>query len=389
MKAAMSGDISVFNDNLHGQITEEQRQALLDRYDPTTLIFIIALPFTLIVAFGIPALFSQTLLGLSTEQTRGNPTTALVACTGLPLLIIGLGIVHKIAGVFKRVYTVPRVNRILQRPIISAEGQIAWRGNKYVAQVDNKRMKSIYHNRPLPTPGVYQFQVLDGTRWVLSIRGEVGKQSESDQILLEALAHANRYPVGTVAVNREQHMTLRQRLRLIMSAFGQTAVMVYSVAILIFFAVLIFIATQSHQLTLFLEGEVKDLNSLSLSPTTMLLLGALAIFLIFVIARLLTRVFRNILFALFGSVRVEEGIVNRRIVSSFVHDRRGYVEHYYVLDDMHFFVSEKGYKALILNRHYRIYYLKLLQRKHQGVQSYYLLSIEPVPATETYFQTQR
>jgi len=370
--------------NRTGQITDAQAEALVDRHDVTFPLFVLSLPLMVAVALliaGLVVVGGTATLGGSAEDV---PTIALF-CLFLVCLLFTVLAVFSFIQFLKRILVYPRVNRLLENPIVSSQGQVAWRGRKYTVLVDGKRLKPVFDFTVMPAPGTYMLYYLRGTPWLLSADPIEGRAEDSDRLLLEALMQANKFRVNVLPANRDGRFGMGQRslvLRQLFNAYNNFIGVL--IGLLIFGGILIYFLARTDMAAL-----ISDVQGVENGPTFLLIAGGGGLLCggLFVVGIIMS--VRDILLTmlglqldlLFGRLRSAEGIVTRFVDSSGDSEGPSYTHYYYKLDDLQFRVSSKAHDALVPGRAYRVYYTPTLIRYGEGLPRRLLINIEPIPQT--------
>lgn len=360
--------------NRMGKITSAQHEALIDRHDVALPVFVIAMPFMLAFAAGVPVFGLE-----AAARTFGFPipesSSIVVICLFFIFLLIATFIVFGFTQFLKRIITLPKVNRLVQRPVVSAQGQVEWGKRNYVARVEGRRLKPVYDNAILPSPGVYSFYYLDGTRWLLSVVPLSGSVSDNQRILLEGLARANHFRPGALDANREGRFGFGQRgivLRQFISVFFSLFWLVIGFVVIAGIAIA---AALQMDITRFLTEIPRE----ALIGAGVALVCGIGVGTFFIVTtfKTLGSLVGLWLDMLFGRVRGVEGIVTKFIDTNASDEGPTYTHYYYKVEDLQFRVSEKAYAALMGSRRYRLYYVPTLIHHSQGKPARLMINIEP------------
>lgn len=229
------------------------------------------------------------------------------------------------------------------------EGQVAWRGNKYVAETPARTLRVPIMAKGL-VPGSYRFGFLPNTGWILSAeRISLAGGEDSRAELLNVLAQVNGFSVDALEANRQGRLAGGQVIRLLLSLVGQCVWAVSSLVLIAGFGWLIYTSYRGDvQQWVLIGGGLLEV--------------VVALVFLWLVVRLLIDVVS-------GKVAVLEGMAQRRF--TVTHTSRGGTSttYYYQMGSQKFTVSSAAYTAFIDGIPYRIYYAPLSKR---------MVAIEPV-----------
>lgn len=242
--------------NAVGAISERQRQALIERYDCSTVVMGLWL-VAVFVSLAAVIHFLPTLGVPIAEDDR--PSFALVAAL-VGAFLSALALALMAIELLKRVYTLPRVERVMQRPVRQGDGSIEWHRGRMVGVVDQRQYPSVYgsdgEHQQLEA-GRYTIHFIDNPNWMLSARRlKVATEAEHADVLSRSLGRANGLLVESLAFNRQGRMSAGQRRRLLVTVMRRTLHLLASllpVALLLGFVV---VATSVVVLPALAEGAL-------------------------------------------------------------------------------------------------------------------------------------
>jgi hypothetical protein len=227
-------------------------------------------------------------------------------------------------------------------PIAQTEGEVLFGRGRYVATIPGRTLRPLEGSLSL-VPGHYRFFHLPRTGWLLSAE-KLADPVDADQALGRVLATANHFSPQSIGINRQGRLAAGQIVKLLRHG-------IWSVAL---GSVLLAVAAYA--------GFRFHLGDERLSVWAVIAVfgfGALG-----VVA--LNEGRQTAADILGGRVRSVEGVGRKDVDSRG--GRRSSVRYFYVFNELKFFVSHRGYEALVDGRRYRLYYAPRTQ---------VMVSIEP------------
>ena len=236
------------------------------------------------------------------------------------------------------IFVFPR-DDIQNGQVDSVVGRVIWIGNRYRMVSDIRKLRFLTYGRALPPPGDYRFYVL--ARSGLVIMAEtLTLVSQPGDLLLEALARANRFTIHDLETNRTGALSSRQELRL-------SAALLVWVVLILFSMVGILLAVQGR-----FFGK---------APTTYILMSVVFVFLLLRVGWSAMKLLADLWM---GTTAQTEGTVTRH-----VHHARNTRYYTYQVNGLKFHVPLAAYNALLEGRSYRVYFAPRSKR---------LVAIEPI-----------
>ena len=300
--------------NAGGALTAAQRKALagqMRRIRGLLIFFLVSA--VLLVLIALPVWLGQ--------EMSASPLAQVIRVTLLAVIAL---------VVFVTAWTVTRTRQMradLAAPrIADADGDIAWNGSAYVAQVAGRVLLAL-RGTAMPPPGAYRFYYLAQSGWLLSAQPQDAAQPHATD-LAARLAEANGLLASALGANREGRLGEGQARWLLRPLLGP--------ALLVAFVVI--------------AALVLGALAVRVGPAWLALLVTLAAAMIVFgdVARIIATV-RDVTQA---RVLAVEGEVERVGTGS-----RSRPHYHYALNDLRFSVTEAGYNVLDETARYRLYYV--------------------------------
>lgn len=384
---------SHFEANARNVITEEQRNALIERLDVSSAVFAVLLPLATLLAIGGVIWMVAELGGIARLQAERAALLVTIAFT-VGWIVACLFIAQQLARLSRRLYAIPMAERALLRPLHEAEGTLEWRGERYRVRIDGKWHKSVFGDEFL-MPGIYDFYYLHGTDWVMSAKRLEGVSPDiHDEVIANSLAQANSLMVSALPMNRQGWLGVMQRLRLfprlLFSTLLRLVGLLLTMSATILTAVILTAAILAGLYPLpalpSLELIRTDFNAaldIIWNSLAFLILIAFIVGIVWNLLRLFSNTALLWIAFLVGRVEAEEGLLRREIDEMpRTRRQRGFRHHYYLLGKAAFRVSDEAYEALTVEEQFRAYYLPARILPTQGRPYYILVNLEPLQESE-------
>lgn len=358
-----------YESNARGTITDQQRRALLARYDRSAVVAAGWLIFLLPALAGLTYLLPE--IGIPIGGDEDTSPIAVVILVGTFLGSPTVAII--MMDILKRHYTQPRVERLMQHPIRQDSGSIEWHKGQLVGCVSDRRYPSVYgskgeHQRL--EAGRYTIHYIQNPDWMLSVqRLGMASATEHADALSRSIGRANGLVSEALAQNRQGRMSARQRkhlLLLLLRRFIALLVDLTPLLIVIGFATVVIVLLVLPSLA---DGSlaIPSLPSLAdiredgsrLLPF-LLVIGIISLLIVAVLG-----VIRRMLHVIWMATLIVAGR-NRRVTGELIryhyqtHDDDGTIDHYYfIVGAVHFYVREEAYRITPDGRECTAYYLPL------------------------------
>ena len=205
--------------NRRGRLTTVQQSALEQeaKGQHSTVIF---WGVMILAVIGFMVFFLWQVEGHDGSLSPISVATISIVALGVMFLLLILS-----GGDFILTFTLADIRNGQVESVI---GKVAWMGSRYRMISDSRKLRFLRYGRSLPPPGDYRFYCLLRSGLVIMAE-ELASVSQPKDLLLDALARANRFSMEDLRTNREGSLSGRQEVRLLAYASVSGALILLSV----------------------------------------------------------------------------------------------------------------------------------------------------------------